>query len=377
MHQPKIIVSSVGTSVLTNPIDRGNPAEKSWFGLMNQTANYSKKQLQQHAEAQSMVQQLIQRAQQKLQQADVKTIRRLSAELNGIYGIYDNQLDQRGQDQHILIRTDTAQGHAAAHLLEKYLRSQGIQQIIIPELDGFSTQDTVSFNQGIESMLMALDFLKDRMHSHRISFNLVGGFKSMQAYLNTLGMFYAHEIVYIFEGSGSEMIRIPRLPIQVDYRAIDTKLFALMAVGEIPYDQHTATIAEALVTRVGDEITLSNWGQLIWNQVKQDQLSGDLLEFEYLTYQPSFNKDYQKATPAQRVQLQQTLAKVNYLLSRNRGDLNVLKQDSSLQYDVYTNKKGIGHFRLDNSSGWRISCTKQGDKLSLRRFGPHEINDNP
>jgi CRISPR/Cas system-associated protein Csm6 len=53
----------------------------------------------------------------------------------------------------------------------------------------------------------------------KVVFNLTGGFKSTNGWLQTLGMFYAGEIVYIFE-SQSEMLRIPRIPVAIDTAAV-------------------------------------------------------------------------------------------------------------------------------------------------------------
>ncbi|MBK8043622.1 MAG: hypothetical protein IPK21_13770 [Haliscomenobacter sp.] len=54
-----------------------------------------------------------------------------------------------------------------------------------------------------------------RTAGYEIIFNLTGGFKSLQGYLNTIGMFYADRIVYIFE-SGQEVIAIPKLPVKLE-----------------------------------------------------------------------------------------------------------------------------------------------------------------
>jgi hypothetical protein len=47
-----------------------------------------------------------------------------------------------------------------------------------------------------------------RESGYHIVFNLTGGFKSIQGWMQTLGMFYADEIVYIFE-TGKELLPGP------------------------------------------------------------------------------------------------------------------------------------------------------------------------
>jgi hypothetical protein len=84
-------------------------------------------------------------------------------------------------------------------------------------------------------------------------------------------------------------------------------------------------LPESLLDDDGRSVTLSAWGQLIWNRSN-------------------------------------------------------LKADPGLQYDNYTGKsregQPIGHFRLDQ--GRRASCVSNGGHLFLRHFGSHDcVNDNP
>jgi hypothetical protein len=54
-----------------------------------------------------------------------------------------------------------------------------------------------------------------RKNGYRVIFNLTGGFKSVQGFLQTLALFYADETFYVFESS-EELLRIPRLPVKMD-----------------------------------------------------------------------------------------------------------------------------------------------------------------
>jgi hypothetical protein len=215
--------------------------------------------------------------------------------------------------------------------------------------------------------------------NYKITFNLVGSFKSLQGYLNTIGMFYADEIIYIFEGENSELIIIPRLPITVDTTLIKPHAvkLALLYAGNGLTPQETATIPEALLAKIDDKIILSTWGQLIWNQCQENLLSQDLLTFPCLEYQDSFRADYNKIkTSQERVKLQTTLAKVSALLTESNGDTSILKQEPGLQYDKYTNKGNIDHFRV--TLGLRVSCCSQQGKVILYRYGQEEkVNHNP
>jgi len=127
--------------------------------------------------------------------------------------------------------------------------------------------------------------------------------------------------------------------------------------------------------------TLSDWGLLIWDQVKHDLLGDDLLPFPRIQYKSSFRKDFKKAHRDERVKLQEALAKVSSLLEDHHGDTAALKRDTGLQYEVYTGKttrdgRPIGHFRV--SSNRRVSCTVEDGALRLRHYGEHDyVNNNP
>jgi putative CRISPR-associated protein (TIGR02619 family) len=366
MH--RVVISTIGTSLLTNQINRSNHDEKDWYNQLRDSANLTLEQTPK--EVQEIIETLKIRATQKLAQSSVSQIRSASAELNGVYGLYQEKLEQGRQDMHWLIATDTAQGTETAKIVEAFLLSKGLSaQSYTPK--GLSTGSTRSFADGIDQLLTQLDAMTEGYEN--VCFNLVGGFKSLQAYLNTIGMFYADEIIYIFEGTNSEVIIIPRLPIKIDESAIEPyKLqLALMAAGGEVKHSEVSRIQEALIFVIEDEATLSNWGKLIWNQSKNKILSGDLLPFPRIQYQDSFIRDY-KATKgeSERVKLQETLAKIAYLLDKYNGDRSALTGDGGVQLETYKNTN-IDHFRVTLSL--RVSCQViKGNNLLLRYYGTHE-----
>jgi putative CRISPR-associated protein (TIGR02619 family) len=382
----RVIISTIGTSLLTNQINRANSEEKSWYGLLRDTANLSIEVIQEtYPEIADIIHELSERAKQKLAQSQVPQIRAASAELNGIYGLYQEQLARGKQDIHWLIATDTAQGRKAAEIVQSFLRSHNISfnaDIYAPP--GLSTASTRAFGDGIDQLIawMQETIPPFKESGYQIFFNLVGSFKSLQGYLNTIGMFYADEMIYIFEGKDSNLITIPRLPIAIDISVIDPYKvpLALMDAGaEISVnDEQVQGIPESLVFDDGEEMTLSTWGKLVWSQTKAEMLSQELLPFPRIEYKESFLKDYDKIKTNQkeRVKLQETLAKVSKLLSRSNGDTSILKEEGGVQYDKYTNMGDIGHFRV--TQGLRVSCTASQGKLLLHHYGKEpEVNKNP
>ncbi len=123
-------------------------------------------------------------------------------------------------------------------------------------------------------------------------------------------------------------------------------------------------------------MTLSTWGQLVWNHCKDDLLSQNLLKFPKIDYKQSLIDDYKK-NQQEKLKLQETIAKVAQLLIKSNGDTSILKRDPGLQYDKYTNMKGdIAHFRV--TQGLRVSCTSSNGVLLLHRYGKEpDVNKNP
>ena len=112
------VVSTIGTSILTNLIDNKNPKEATWRSVLSSSANLKQNKLTQ--EMKMVIDTLADRALYKLLKDDVSTNRQISAELNGIYGIYEGQLPEHSPDLHYLICTDTAQGQQTGELIKAF-----------------------------------------------------------------------------------------------------------------------------------------------------------------------------------------------------------------------------------------------------------------
>jgi putative CRISPR-associated protein (TIGR02619 family) len=260
MKAMKIIISTVGTSLLTNQIQRGENTEKDWYSVIRDSANKNGNQIA--SSEKNVIDQLKIRAINKLTQNDYKEVRKLSAEINGILGIYNNDFVIGKNDIHYLVATDTYQGKASAEIVKEYLEQKNLNvQIYIPK--SLSTASTEAYSEGIDSILEWIDEqIEPSSSQYEIIFNLVGGFKSLQGYLNTIGMFYADKMVYIFEGENSELIIIPKLPIQMDSSIIKNHIgeFYLMNTGQFLYKNKLQDIPESLLFSAEEECTLSNWG---------------------------------------------------------------------------------------------------------------------
>lgn len=372
----RFILSTIGTSILTNSIDRANPDEaRDWARILGDSANLQQDELSD--EAIRVINTLAERALDKLLMDDVETNRQASAELNGIYGIYEGRLPENSNDQHYLICTDTAQGQTTGDLIAEFLSSKGFT-VSVEIQKGLSTKDTESFTKGSKGLITWLDNSIPRSGSDwNVIFNLVGGFKSLQGYMQTFSTFYADETVYIFERS-SDLIKIPRLPIQIDTTVLERHLteFAMMAAGEMYPIEKLADIPETLLEPVDGYAGLSAWGSLIWNRTKLDLLAKELLPFPRLEYLPRFQNDFnqQNETKA-RLELQETLAQITYMLEGSAGDTAVL-EGGGFRFKRLQRFPDIFTFRV--ARGIRVSCSKGNGTLKLHRYGPRNtVNNNP
>jgi putative CRISPR-associated protein (TIGR02619 family) len=374
MPKRKFVLTTVGISILLNSAD-----SEDWRRRLIQLSNATtvEGEIATRVEAQSL------RVLEILRQIDIRKNRDLSAELNGLYGYYDDQLSQAQTDVHWLVATDTYLGRQAAKVVETFLREQGLNcNVHTPP--NLSTLEPRTFSVGIKNLIHWCEetIPEYRKAQYHVAFNLTGAFKSLQGYLNIAGMFYADEMVYIFE-TGQRLLSIPRLPLQIDTEVLrDYRVeLALMAQGRIYPEEQVGGIPAGMldVDQKGNAL-LSDWGTIVWNRARQTLLGDDLLSFPRLQYTDSFRRDFKSASSTERAELQEKLAKVSALLEDHNGNTSALKQDGGLQYNIFANQKSkdgrpIGHFRISDSR--RVSCTAEDGALRLRRYGEHSINDNP
>jgi putative CRISPR-associated protein (TIGR02619 family) len=375
MDEKRFVLSTVGTTILNNMLNESERAE-GWSGRLNQVANEHDIK----AGPLDKAQELNRRATAQLQSATPDQVRRWSPELNGLYAIYDGHMVP-GVDVHWLVATDTALGRLAAEVICDHLKSMGFNATtVLPE--GLSAGNTKSFSRGIKWLIKwCEECIPGYADSgYKVIFNLTGGFKILQGYLNTIGMLYANEVSYIYEGA-SQLVTIPRLPLRVDTEQLGqfrVKL-AMMAEGHVFTQADLAGLSEALLEEDGGSETLSEWGQLIWQRVRAELLSDkEPIHFPRLQFERSFIKDYKAInSDNERIQLNEVLAKVASSLEYHHGDTASMRQDGGLQYDNYSgHEPSVGHFRV--TQDLRVSCIADGGTLCLRHYGNEPyVNANP
>lgn len=363
-----LIISTVGTSLITNSADREQQ------NLLNEYSNSNETECP--VEIIKLVESLFCKALEKLYSSDNHSKRRLSAELNGILGLYDENLSGRNDDFHFLICTDTYQGKKSAEVIKEFLVKHKIATEIVQPRK-LSTKNKDDFSDGIKELLKWFDetIYGYKKTGYQVIFNLTGGFKSLQGYLNTIAMFYADKIIYIFESEQAELIEIPRLPIRIDEEPFKkNKLKLLLLNANKVYEKNEfLDFPESAFDTIDNKLILSVWGEVIWNKLKYD-LFDELPELPFIIYHSSFKDLFGKERDKKlKVKILETLAKVSVILEESNGNTQNLSK-GGIQFSPLESKKFEGqqlyHFRLD--LGIRINCIKKENKLLLTEFGTHD-----
>lgn len=268
MTKTQLIVSTCGTSLLTN---NRNQNERN---LINRYAN-KKDRSEIPDEDVEALKTIIGQVRDTLPNASLNDIARLSAELNALIKFYGGQ-SFAPHDHHYLICTDTWLGEEAATLVEGWLLQQGCRQVHVRRQTDLQTANLQTFQLALSDLVKwcqnELDLKGYRTAGYYIVFNMTGGFKSVQGFLQTLAMFYADESIYIFE-SGKELLRIPRLPVVMDARRVVSEhmtTFRRLANGLVVDNESTIGIPETMLLRIDQEVCLSAWGQLVWEETKKE-----------------------------------------------------------------------------------------------------------
>ncbi|MDD3535995.1 MAG: putative CRISPR-associated protein [Candidatus Cloacimonetes bacterium] len=265
-----IMLSPVGTSTFT----KGNfPREIHTYSNCR-----SKEEIP--PEAREKIEAYIAETHQLVMNLSTNEIKQRSAELNGIVQYYQGIMENARADTHILLPSDTYIGKAACQIVESYLKRY-CNDVRLLEIKDLQTQDGGTFQYALSGLAKEIMTIKEGMYQgQKLVFNLTGGFKAILGFLQSLGMFYADETVYVFEFSDS-LLRIPPLPVKLvpdeylkDYSRIFRRLDRALPVQEAECSQ----IPASLVLCLFDETTLSIYGKIVWDNFRRDLYSSRLLD---------------------------------------------------------------------------------------------------
>lgn len=356
----QITVSTCGTSIFTNGTTRDD--------IMFLRENANKKESEYTPEGLRKIDEIIAAKREKLTSASLKEVQTLSAELNGFISFYGNgaELDEARQNIHYLIHTDTYQGIKAAELIQTWGNHNGINMQSV-KIDDLNTASIEEFRLGVNNLVewCIWTLPSYRSQGYSVIFNLVGGFKSLQGYMQTLGMFYADETIYIFE-AGGELLTIPRMPVDFSANAKQAVTDNAMAFRRMQYASIPRLtcpgIPETLLDIIGGRCTMSAWGRIIWDEVRRDLYESILPP---VSERITISRKAERAIPPNRMRdFNEAVDKLSrYIDSGMKDNLNScsLRRLSNDPVPPSTHEFNL----WADMGGWRGFCHFEGDKLII------------
>jgi putative CRISPR-associated protein (TIGR02619 family) len=349
---PKLILSTCGTSLLTNIADVCRK-------LVIDHANVRQPE-DIPEEERTELETLIGEMNMKLKEATDEEKANLSAEFNGLLRYYEGRINS-GKDTHWLIATDTWLGKVTAKAIQAELERYG-HQVEVKPIQDLRTNSLDEFRSAMAELarLCAQEVRGFHDRGWRVVFNLTGGFKSVQGFMQALGMLYADESVYVFEHT-SELLRLPRLPIQLNAADLvreHQRVLRRLAVGMAVSSEEAQKVPDILLMEVGGQVTFSAWGEVIWAEAGRDLLKERLWGpvDDKLRFGRGFEKSVEKFTGDRLRMINERLAQLAHHL--NTPDYN----PRSLDFKPLKGK----------NDPWTHECDAWSDQDARRLFGHFE-----
>jgi len=296
-------------------------------------------------------------------------LKKLSAELNALVTFYNGNFNKN--DFHMLLHTDTYLGKLSAEVLEVFLESKGLQvnKFLAKDLKTSSLEEfQIALSEVvIKELSNVLEGYKTS--GYEIIFNLTGGFKGVNAFLQTMASLYADKSIYIFE-TGDELLNIPRLPITIDMEFFKENYEVLRKLELGFYDKAIEKLPQSIVMRIGDEYTLSPWGEMVWQKFKNEYYKTNLkkLVVDSIVYSDEFIKDVENLNPSEKLQLNKNLEKLEEYKTNN---INL----KSLRYHSLTGeispKYSHEFYPFDGNDSRRCFCNESDGKIIIEKIGSH------
>lgn len=266
----KIILSPVGTSILT----------KGDFPREIHTYSNCRHKEEIPPEIGAKIEAYIAQTHDLVVSLSLEEIKIRSAELNGIMQYYQGNMNNAEKDTHLLLPSDTYIGREACRIVQSFL-DKYCDDVRIMDIRDLQTKDSDYFQYALSELTAEIMRIKQSMYQgQKLIFNLTGGFKAILGFLQSLGMFYADETIYVFEFSES-LLNIPPLPVKLvpeEHIIEHARTFRRLAMGLVVTDDECDVIPSSLVLSLFDEPTLSAYGRIVWDNFRRDLYSKALLD---------------------------------------------------------------------------------------------------
>jgi len=299
-------------------------------------------------------------------------LKKLSAELNALVTFYNGTFDKK--DFHLLLYTDTFLGEKVAQVLKYFLESKGLIVITYKAKD-LNTSNLNEFHIALSDLAKYLSkiLIDYKENNYEIIFNLTGGFKGVNSFLQTMASLYADKSIYIFETS-DELLEIPRLPIKLDeeFFSNNIQIFRKFEIGYKVNKEEIKHFPKSIVFEIYDEVTLSPWGEIVWQKFKYDFYKKELVKpiSNKLKYSKEFKKDFAQLDPRQKLELNKSIDDLEkYILSNKKFN------PSSLRYHPLSGqisqKYSHEFYPFDGDASNRAYCNEKDGIIIIEKIDRH------
>lgn len=341
-----------------------NGASNEVRQVLNQNANKNEEELSR--DDKKIINDRIAEVSKVLRGMPLHEVKKKSAELNSLIQFYNN--DFNSPDHHILIKTDTYIGGKTAEIISDFLKTKNLNPEIL-EIGGLKTEEINSFQCALSDIVK--DF-HERLHRYKESgyevvFNLTGGFKSIQGFLQVLAMFYASKTIYIFE-TGSDLLEIPKIPIKIDSKVFEDNLNTFRRL-EKGLDTDVSGIPEIYILKVDEDAVLSPYGELAWNNARDELYKKDFFESpsKQIGYTDNFEKTAKSLQPNRQRELNK---KIDDLMQYIEAGTN-LKSLNFKRIEGSKKQNSTHEFYINSDEAKRGYCHYEDKVLVIDEYGEH------
>ncbi len=210
-----------------------------------------------------------------------------------------------------------------------------------------------------------------KQSGYRIIFNLTGGFKSVNNFLQAMASLYADESIYVFERT-DELLTIPRLPIEIDRKIFEKHLdlFRRVELGIAGATEIPDEIPESLLFSERNEVMLTPYGELLWQKMKMELYGNRLISplIDRIRYSESFKRQFEKFdSDDERRQINQSIdTLIRFVLTGGR------ENPRSCRFHTLTNHRYYAEcYPFQGNDSRRLYISREGDTLILERIDDH------
>lgn len=367
MTNKVLIVSTCGTSLLRNGVGDDTSRWLNSIANLKDLESDGLERLRLHLDERRAT----------LLSSDLAHQREMSAEINGIHAVLDKW--RPANVMHMLIHTDTQVGEATADVISDYLEHLAGERPTLVSAPGLRTDHAAGLREALSELTLIMDasIPKYKSSGYRIVFNLTGGFKSINAYLQALGMLYADSCVFLYEGKAAELMEIPRLPVSLTYQdhfRTHHKVFRKLSQEYPVTAEEAAGIPESLLIEIDGLVSTSVWGDALWPASRQKLFAETLMEplCSRLRITDRAVRDAKELTPEHMVHVNKTLDALSAHLDLGK---EMLQSNSvkPLKGDALARKKPSTHevYLWSDGAAGRLFWHYEGDTISVDSIGTH------